>query len=458
LLEKPILFYKLIIAGSMEKIMNHKFTQSIGFKILFFYTLLSLITISFVISIIFENQVDLISRNIQLESERQLARLISSIKNFTSEPQKGRLFDIKTNREALDQVIKFIGPHFDDYMIFTEKGTVTHKSDSIKEPPKTFIEDGLRSMTANTFSGNEYYLRIDEEKKMIYCYIPLNQFRLGNSTIFLRKDIGSLNNSLTNLYHQAIYVVIVVLLFHIIFAVILFRYIIQPINLLNNGAKKFSEGDLNARIVINRKDEFSSLAEMFNEMAGSIDDKMKMLSGKMDIIIEDKEKIEKQKIRDELTDLFNRNYIVERTNEELIRARLKKSNTAFLLIDLDHFNDINKIYGQQTGNIILMETAKTILRNSRETDSVGRFGGEEFALLSPDCSIEQIRIMAEQIRSAVEENKIITPDGEFKVTVSIGVYFVGAENLHPDKNLPGSAEAALLRAKENGRNRVEMIS
>jgi diguanylate cyclase (GGDEF)-like protein len=442
------------------KTMKKKISQSIGFKILFFYILLSLVNISFVISIIFENQVDLISKNIKLESEMQLAKLISSMKKFTYESQKGKLFDTKTDKETLNQITKFIGPHFDDYLIFTEKGVITHKSDSVMAPPKTFIEDGLSSITAKTFSGNDYYLRIDEEKKMIYCYISLNEFHLGNSILLLRKDISSLNRSLTNLYHQAIYVIIVVLLFHLIFAVILFRYIIHPINLLNNGAKKLSEGNLSARIIINRKDEFNTLAETFNRMAGTIDEKVKTLTGQMDTVKESKERMENLAIKDELTGLFNRNYILERTYEELKRAGIKNRNTGLLIIDLDRFHEVNKIYGHQTGNIILMETAKTITRNCMETDIIGRFGGEEFAVLSPECSIKYIQDLAEQIRAAIEKNVIVTPDGKFSVTVSIGISCsdVDRPNL-PENNrdLPGSAEAALLRAKENGRNRVEII-
>jgi diguanylate cyclase (GGDEF)-like protein len=442
------------------KIMKKKISQSIAFKILFFYTLLSIITISFVISIVFENQVDLISKNIKLESEMQLAKLISSMKKFTYESQKGKLFDIRTDKETLSQIIKFIGPHFDDYMIFTEKGVITHKSKTIIVPPKTFVDDGLRSITAKTFSGNDYYLRIDEEKKMIYCYISLNEFHLGNSILFLQKDISSINKSLTNLYHQAIYIIIVVLLFHIIFAIILFRYIINPINLLNNGAKKFSEGNLGTRIIINRKDEFNTLAETFNRMAESIDEKMKTLSSQMDTVKESKDRMENLAIKDELTGLFNRSYILERTNEELKRARVKNRNTGFLFIDLDRFHEVNKIFGHQTGNIILMETAKAITRNCMETDIIGRFGGEEFAVLSPECSIKYIQDMAEQIRSAIEKNVIVTADGKFSVTVSIGISCIDTDNLNShEKNhdLPGSAEAALLRAKENGRNRVEMI-
>jgi diguanylate cyclase (GGDEF)-like protein len=161
-----------------------------------------------------------------------------------------------------------------------------------------------------------------------------------------------------------------------------------------------------------------------------------------------------------LTGLFNRSYILERTYEELKRSRIKNRITGFLLIDLDRFHEVNKIYGHQTGNIILMETAKTIKRNCVETDIIGRFGGEEFAVLSPECSIKYIQDMADQIRSAIEKDVIVTPDGEFSVTVSIGISCIDTDRLNSHENnydLPGSAEAALLRAKENGRNRVEMI-
>ncbi|MBN2402561.1 MAG: diguanylate cyclase [Spirochaetes bacterium] len=439
----------------MKKIKTH----SIGFTILLFYTILSLINISFIVSVIFENQVELISKNIQLETERQLTKLISSMKKFTQESRKGKLFDIKTSREALDQVTEFIGPHFDGYVIFTEKKDVIHRSGAGIELPETFIEDGIRSVTAKTFSGNDYYLRIDEEKKMIYCYISLDEFRLGNYVILLQKNVASLNEALKNLYHQAIYIIIVVLLFHVIFAVILFRYIIHPINMLNAGAKKLSEGDLGARISLKRKDEFNTLAETFNRMAGSIDDKMKDLSGQMEIVKESKDRMENLAIRDELTGLFNRSYVIERTNEELKKAAIKKSNTAFLLADIDRFNEVNKIYGHQTGNIILMETAKTITRSCAATDVIGRFGGEEFAVLCTDRSISSIQEMAEQIRAAVEKNVIVTPDGNFSVTVSIGISCIDAGHLNTNNNhdLPGTAERALLRAKENGRNRIELI-
>ena len=440
--------------------MKNRISNSIGFKILFFYTLLSLVNISFVISIIFENQVDLISKNIKLETENQLSKLVSSMKKFTYETQKGTLFETRNYDEALNQIIKFIGPHFDGYMIITEKGVTVSKSAAKMAPPKTLNEDVLRTMTARDFSGNEYYLRVDEASKKIYCYISLSGFNVGNYILLLQKDIGSLNVSLRLLYHQAIYVIIVVLLFHIIFAIILFRYIIYPINLLNDGAKRLSDGNLGARINIERKDEFHTLAETFNRMAGAIDDKIKTLSTQMETVKESKEKIENLAIKDELTGLYNRGYLIERAVEELKRTRLNNRDTAFLIVDLDRFNEINKIYGHQTGNIILTEAAKIIARCCTAADVIGRFGGEEFAVLSPEASKNHIRDMAEQIRATIEKNVAVTPDGELSITVSIGISYIDSGSLPADGDYLAaiaSAETALQHAKENGRNRVEMI-
>ncbi len=440
--------------------MGTKISQSIGFKILFFYMLLALVNISFVVSIIFESQVDLISKNIKFESERQLAKLVSSMKKFTSETRRGALFDLKNNREVLDQITKFIGPHFEGYLIFAEKGAIVYKSSAGMKPPGTYIEDGLRSITAKAFSGNEYYLRIDEEKKMMYCYISLNEFNLGNSILLLQKDISGLNESLASLYRQAIYVILVVLLFHGIFAIILFRYIIHPINLLKNGVEMLSK-DSSARISVDRKDEFRTLAEAFNSMARTIDNKMTTLSGRMEMAEESKERAVNLSIKDELTGLFNRSYMIERFNEELKWARLKKKDIAFLLLDLDSFNEINKIYGQQTGNIVLMEASKSIVRTCADTDIVGRFEGDVFAILSLESSSKQAAQLAEEIRSAIEKSAIITPDGKFSITASIGIVCISAGRLKENESYQDylkTADTALLRAKENGKNRAEMIT
>jgi diguanylate cyclase (GGDEF)-like protein len=442
--------------------MKKQIFKSIGLKILSFYIFLSLINISFILSIIFENQVDLITKNTMLESEKQLSELINAIKKFTTEIKQGSLFNVRNEKEILNQIIKTISLHSKNYIIFTEKNDILYKSAEDIILPETYEEDGRRSMTAMTFSGKEYYLRIEEEKKLLNCYIPLGEFLSGTPILLVKKDISIMNTSLRNLYRQAVYVIIVVIFFHLLFALILFRYIIHPINLLSSTAKNILQGDFSGpELPVIRDDELGMLTETFNKMSVSISDNIKNLSAEMETFREKNEKREKTATRDELTSLFNRAYLHERIGEELNKARITKREIAFLQIDLDNFKNINSIYGYQTGNIILLETARIIAGNSGYNDIAARIRDDEFAVLSVNSSLNYIRDMAEKIRSDIEKNEIITPDGKLSITISIGVSYVKDASMAVFDNFnkfTEPAEKALILAKNNGRNRVEFTT
>ena len=440
--------------------MKNKFTQSIGFKILFFYVLLALINTSFVIFIIFENQVELISKNTKIESELQFSNLINSIKKFSSEIQQGTVFSYNKNDKSTDQFLKLISPHLTTYFIITEKNQILHRSDAKVDPPKTMAEDILRSITTKKFTGKEYYLRIDEKKNFIYCYIPLGDFQLGNTFLLAYKDISSLNESLKNLYRQAIYIILVVLFFHAMFALVLFKYIINPIKLLNDGAKRLSELDFEKRISFpGRNDEFGSLAESYNNMADSIFENLKKLKDDAYTSKKNQLRMSNLTVKDELTDLYNRIYMNERIQEEVKKYNNKKIVSALLLIDIDNFKEIYNIYGNKSGDIILLEISKIIIRNCIETDIISRFTNDRFAVLSCDCSLKNIKKISEKIRSDIEKNTVITPDGKFTVTASIGISLTNVLK-EPGKanDLVNSAETALMQAKREGKNRVEIVS
>lgn len=442
--------------------MINKFFKSIGFKIMAFYILLSLINLSFVISIIFENQVDLIGKNTMLESEKQLSQLIGSMKKFTIESRKGKLFNIKDEKETLSQLIKIISMHYKDYIVFSDKDTVMYKSSPEMKLPETFKEDALRSVTTMAFSGKEYYLRIDGEENVINFYIPLNQFLQSETILLVKKNIGTLNESLSDLYKQALYIIFVVLFFHMLFAVILYRSIIYPVRILDRAAKKLSDGDLGARVSMSgRNNEFDSLADTFNRMADSIDKNIRSLSTEVETVKAVKQKIERTDTRDELTGLLNDRYMNERLEDELNQSGLHRRDISLILINLDDFNKINGIYGTQTGDIILKETARKITENCSKGDVIARFGGEEFAVLSPEPSRSRINSLAENIRSSMDKNEVVTPDGKFTVTVSIGISYIESHMLSalPDKDdIVESAKSALRKAKSSGKNRVEFNS
>ena len=218
--------------------MKKKFIQSIGFKIIFFYILLALINVSFIVSIIFENQVDLISKNSKLETEQQFSELINAVKRFTAEMKKGKLSSYNKDRKSFNNFLKLIDPYIGSYFFISGKNEIIHKSDKDLKPPAGMAEDVLRAVTAKSFSGKEYYLRINDKEKIIYCYIPVDDGQARNTVLLAVKDISGINESLRNLYRQAVFVIIVMLFFHAVFALAFFRYIINPIRLLEPGREK----------------------------------------------------------------------------------------------------------------------------------------------------------------------------------------------------------------------------
>jgi diguanylate cyclase (GGDEF)-like protein len=124
------------------------------------------------------------------------------------------------------------------------------------------------------------------------------------------------------------------------------------------------------------------------------------------------------------------------------------------MADLDHFKRVNDSYGHQAGDAVLQESASRILSLMRPYDAAGRYGGEEFLFVLPDCNQEKIAVMAERIRSIIEGDRMNAPEGMIPVTISLGVAVSGAGEADAAA-LVCAADLALYRAKGKGRNRVE---
>lgn len=168
--------------------------------------------------------------------------------------------------------------------------------------------------------------------------------------------------------------------------------------------------------------------------------------------------LQEQAIRDGLTGIYNYRYFRELLDIELARSRRTKSKFCVLLVDLDHFKEFNDAHGHEAGNDMLMRVVEIVLRTLRTTDSVFRYGGEEFAVILPETPKENAAIPAEGLCAAMRAADIsdLMGDGEpVPVTVSIGVaeYPSDAEEAG---DLIGKADAALYRAKQEGRDRVAM--
>lgn len=164
------------------------------------------------------------------------------------------------------------------------------------------------------------------------------------------------------------------------------------------------------------------------------------------------EELRKQAITDGLTGIANRTHFMERFGEELQRACRHQRPLSCLIIDIDFFKSINDTYGHQTGDEVLRKATavfKSILRN---TDILGRIGGEEFAAVLPETNLVEAIQVAERIRLAVEQNPLEINEYSSNFTISIGVS--SREEDIAIQSILRRADLALYTAKNNGRNQV----
>ena len=165
------------------------------------------------------------------------------------------------------------------------------------------------------------------------------------------------------------------------------------------------------------------------------------------------EQLRYQATHDALTGIFNRAEILEMLRRELERGARAMTTTGILMLDIDHFKAINDTFGHLTGDAVLREVADRISKAVRSYDSVGRYGGEEFVVVLPGCSREQVDHGAERVRSAVDSGPIQINGEQVFVTVSIGAA-VTTHGAISDNEILAAADAALYRAKAIGRNRT----
>lgn len=168
--------------------------------------------------------------------------------------------------------------------------------------------------------------------------------------------------------------------------------------------------------------------------------------------------LERETLTDPLTGVFNRRLLDRRLNEEIARARRYGLPLSILLIDIDHFKQINDSHGHQAGDRVLIAMGKLIAKGLRDSDVVVRYGGEEFLIIAPHTPLVGAVELAERIRKRVASHDFAlasppaTPS-PLGVTVSLGIGSLGDGVASADE-LIEAADANLYRAKRAGRNRV----
>jgi two-component system, cell cycle response regulator len=206
-------------------------------------------------------------------------------------------------------------------------------------------------------------------------------------------------------------------------------------------------------------DEFVAAAEAKDELIFDNDNKIQVLTDRLSHAVRMRsrslaDRYRTEADRDGLTGLFNRRYFDRRLDREFDAARRTSQRLSIILLDLDHFGDVNRTYGHPSGDNALRTFARVLQSNIRPTDWAARYGGEEFCVVLHNSSIADATAVAERVRAALCDSAIEAHDGrEIGLTVSSGIAELGPPDVRPG-DLIQRASTRLRNAKQGGRNRV----
>ena len=159
---------------------------------------------------------------------------------------------------------------------------------------------------------------------------------------------------------------------------------------------------------------------------------------------------------DPLTRLWNRGGLNELIAKEWAEATRQQRPVTIVMADIDHFKAINDAHGHPGGDAILHEVGRKLLEHARQEDIVGRYGGEEFMIVFTNCDAEKAGVIVERMRATTAAHSFSVSNAPISVTMSFGIASEVPIRGHTSDALLARADAALYRAKNKGRNRVEI--
>lgn len=226
------------------------------------------------------------------------------------------------------------------------------------------------------------------------------------------------------------------------------RALLGPLRLLLEGAEKVETGEYGHTVDLSdhpgAPEELVHLVGSFNRMS--------------DTVRRHVETIQATSRTDQLTGICNRRHLLAEGYRIINVAIRGGKPCSCLMIDIDHFKEVNDNHGHPVGDRYLIHIAGCICAATRDSDLTARYGGEEFVVLAPNANLEEARILAERIRMTVAQSPLQVPTGVLRNTVSIGVaeYSMDPEfGANVLEDMIEKADKALYRAKQFGRNRVE---
>lgn len=247
---------------------------------------------------------------------------------------------------------------------------------------------------------------------------------------------------------KGILIIFLIMLVVVIFvAIFTSQGITRPLQKLMVSMEFIRKGNLDAQVSgIESKDEIGFLAHTFNHMQNDL----KLAKNSLE---EQNRKLAELSTKDGLTGLYNRRYLDQVISAEFNRALRYNTPLSVMILDLDHFKLVNDTHGHLFGDHVLRESAQLLTAGLRKTDIIGRYGGEEFLVISPNTSLENIQLLAHKLCKQFAAHEFTVGGHTHKLTISIGMAPCNAE-MTKHEELIHASDTALYLAKQSGRDRV----
>ena len=232
-------------------------------------------------------------------------------------------------------------------------------------------------------------------------------------------------------------------------AYILGLLIVRPLNRLSAGAAKVAAGDLSVDLPVMGGGEVTYLTQVFNNMVTRLREGREALDAINETLRVKNEELQRLSLTDGLTGLDNRRQLMQTLEAEVERSRRHGHDFAVVMLDVDHFKHYNDTHGHLAGDEVLVRVGALLRECTRGVDCSARYGGEEFVLVLPETGVERAIEVAERIRARLAKEGFANG----RITLSAGVAQFPRDGETPESIL-SSADAALYRAKGEGRDRV----
>lgn len=338
----------------------------------------------------------------------------------------------------------------------TAKGLVRVKA---KESLNPVVATGMARLGVEATKGN-FEEEAEGEPYVYYVddFIHGAHVHWKVLVAFPKRDLAGELQRLSNILERVLVAGTILLMVLYMFIA---SWIVRPIVTLKKKVGEVANQEWGMQIETSRSDELGELIQSFNVMSTklkhSIDlsshrqTKLEALNANLEEIVSQRtKKLEKLSNTDSLTGLYNKRYLMEKLLEQAALAEQYGVKFSVVLFDVDHFKRINDTFGHLEGDRVLSEISAYLFGSVRESDTVGRFGGEEFMIVMGHTGIEEATIAAQRYRTAISD--MIFGERKIELTISGGV-----AEYREDESLEAlvdRADSRLYMAKKQGRNRV----